>query len=85
MGKREAGLTIFDVVADRIIVHSEPDFEMLYTWNESLTLQCFTAVNGTDRFEEIDVRALSDMPRCISDARKAAMQWAKDQSFVEHD
>jgi len=70
-------MKLFDILSqnERVIVWSDQADAVLYTWNQSLTLQCFIWV-APDTWEEIDVRTLSYAPKSIDDARRAAQVWA---------
>jgi len=70
-------MTLFDILSDdeRIIVLSDRGEGMLYTWNQSLTLQCWE-LRGWANWEEVDIQTLHDEPRDFDAARKAAIKWS---------
>lgn len=69
-------MTLFQVLSfgERALVHSSCESEVIYTWNKSLTLQCWQDMGGGE-WEETDIRTLSDEPHSWEDARKAAVEW----------
>lgn len=68
-------LSLFQVLSfdQRVIVLSSEDTGEIYTWNQSLTLQCWAS--SELGWEEVDVRTLSAEPRDFAEARKAAQAW----------
>lgn len=69
-------MNLFEVLSndERVIVHSDVNARMIYTWNRSLTLQAWS-VRSTIREES--VQTLSEAPINIEAARKAAMKWSE--------
>jgi hypothetical protein len=83
-------MNLFDVLSngERIIVFSVEQDRCIYTWNQSLTLQCWGAfiVKYDDPFgcvagswEEQDCLTLSKEPANFEEAKKAAEKWYYDQ------
>lgn len=70
-------MTIFEMLEDRHIVLLLPEDNVIVTWNESLTLQYFF-VKG-DKFEEIDICTLSEMPKSTEEARMKAYNVFRDR------
>lgn len=71
-------MNIFDILSfgERIIVHSDVECGILFTWNQSLTLQSwFKKDPDKDKWQEIDVRTLSDEPISFEEAKKKAHDW----------
>jgi hypothetical protein len=75
-------MTLFEILShnERIIVWSETVDQFIFTWNQSLTLQCWrywpSAVGG---WSEVDIRTLSDKPKTLDAARISAIQWANGE------
>ncbi len=72
--------TLFDILSfdERVIVLSDVGECLIYTWNQSLTLQCWALRGSSQDWEEVNVRTLSDKPEDFKAARVAAMRWATD-------
>lgn len=69
------GMSLFEVLSmdERIIVYSSEEDRIFYTWNQSLTLQCWA--QDAKGWREINVRTLSQPPANYGEARQAAMNW----------
>lgn len=84
--------TLFDILSngERIIVHSREDHSQIYTWNQSLTLQCWDVAlfdreksnSPISWFEEVDVLTLSSQPRDYYAARFMAIEWCNSNAPV---
>lgn len=70
-------MNLFDVLSNdqRVIVHSDVNARMIYTWNRSLTLQAWSV---RSIITEEACRTLSDTPINMEAARKAAMKWSSE-------
>lgn len=80
-------MNLFDILScdERVLVLSEFGSSIIYTWNHSLTLQCWKREGSVyflpdisrhfDKWEEIDVRTLSEPPFNYEHARAAAISW----------
>ena len=79
-------MDLFEVLSmdERVIVFSSEEDRCLYTWNQSVTLQCWQLRHapqneeGTllfDDWEECGVQTLSAEPRNFKEARDAAKRW----------
>lgn len=73
-------MTLFDVLSfdERIIVYSSEEDRVIYTWNQSLTLQCWTdlTTGPAGEWRELDhARTLSEKPASYDEARQAAIAW----------
>ena len=69
-------MNLFDILSndERFIVLSSADDRYIYTWNRSLTLQCY--VQQTEgHYAEVEVCTLSTAPRTFEDARRQAHKW----------
>lgn len=69
-------LTIFDVLSngERLIVYSREDHSQVYTWNQSLTLECWDVLpNG--EFVEVSAQTLGTEPLDVFSARFKATEW----------
>jgi hypothetical protein len=74
-------MNIFDILSndERIIVLSS--LEYVYTWNQSVTLQCWhcigpeTSTSFEDSWKEVGIQTLSNEPSNFAEARKAAQNW----------
>lgn len=75
-------LTLFNILSfgERIIVHSVEEDKQIYTWNQSLTLQCWEEIDGY--WQEVDIRTLMDTPGSFREAKKAAEHWAWSSEFT---
>lgn len=83
-------MTLFEVLSngERIIVYSREDHLQIYTWNQSLTLQCWDVVPmnrdahnpGIAHFEEVDARTLSTEPRDYFAAQFKAIEWCNSNA-----
>lgn len=78
-------MDLFDLLSqdERIIVLSDPSERVIYTWNQSLTLQCWRDLSldshsQNGQWEEIDCRTLSEEPINFAAAKKAAERWFYD-------
>jgi hypothetical protein len=76
-------LSLFQVLSfdQRVLVLSSEDTGEIYTWNQSLTLQCWAVSEGM--WEEVDVRTLSTEPRNFAEARKRAQDWLFEVAEVD--
>jgi hypothetical protein len=76
-------MTLFQMLSndERVIVLSSEDNQQVYTWNRSLTLQCWT-VQEDGTFEEVDIRTLSTEPHTYERARQQAQKWLYDNEGV---
>lgn len=83
-------MNLFEILSnnERIIIWSDVGDKIIYTWNQSLTLQCWQSLptykNGAwdcenRNWEEINIRTLSVEPKSFKDARDCAMQWHLEQ------
>lgn len=79
-------MNLFEILSndERVIVLSDTKDGVIYTWNRSLTLQCwkrnrpnynYVVDHPYDNWEEINVRTLSDPPFNYNHARSAAILW----------
>ena len=72
-------MNLFEVLSfdERVIVLSVVEDQYIYTWNKSLTLQCWQRSNylNKDDWEEINVRTLNDPPVNFEEARQFAISW----------
>ena len=80
-------MDLFDVLSqdERILVLSDPTDRIVYTWNQSLTLQCWkqsgsfcshgASFQNEPGWEEIDCQTLSEVPLDFRAARQAALKW----------
>jgi len=71
-------MTLFDIIArnERVIVWSDETERLIYTWNKSLTLQCFAERHRLPGlWWEIDIRTLSKEPATYEEACSAAREW----------
>lgn len=87
-------LSLFDILSndERVIVYSDKADRLIYTWNQSLTLQVWKCMENPnpyspslikgDMWEELNVRTLPNAPLDYHEARKAAINWSTD---VEYD
>jgi hypothetical protein len=68
--------SLFEVLSkdERIIVYSSEEDGCFYTWNQSLTLQCWGEA-GQGEWTELDIRTLSDVPKSYNEARQKAIAW----------
>lgn len=88
-------MNLFDILSndERVIVLSNKDDAVIYTWNHSLTLQCWKREGSVyfhpaisrhyDNWEEIDVRTLSEPPFNYQHARSAAILWDQGEGWKE--
>lgn len=88
-------MTLFEILSkdERVIVLSSEEDGALYTWNQSLTLQCWelTSRIGETRgfayteneWDEVDIQTLSEEPKDFAAARKAACKWFLNASKEE--
>jgi hypothetical protein len=69
-------MDLFDILSndERVVVLSDADEGMIYTWNKSLTLQSWWA-NEDKEWIEVDVQTLSTRPKDFDSARNAALRW----------
>ena len=69
-------MNIFDVLSndERVIVLSSRENGQVYTWNFSLTLQCWD-VGENGEWYEADARTLSEAPRSFVEAVREALRW----------
>ena len=79
-------MNIFDILSkdERIIVYSSEEDGYLYTWNQSLTLQCwgwFADPLGYCDWQELDIRTLSNELASFQEARKAAIEWHTSSNY----
>lgn len=75
-------MTLFEILShdERIIVLSNEGDQTIYTWNRSLTLQCWAhyrggIYEGVDRWDEVDMRTLDKEPANFQKAKEAAQVW----------
>ncbi len=76
-------MNLFEILADnqRVLIYSDKNTFVLYTWNKSLTLQAYRQprrafLADKDMWDEIDVQTLSNMPESFEAARSAAINWS---------
>lgn len=69
-------MTIFELLYknDRIIVWSSEEDQVIYTWNQSLTLQRWR-IEDFSVYQEVDIRTLEQIPSSFEEARKKAQDW----------
>lgn len=76
-------MNLFEVLAsnDRIVVWSNDQSKVIYTWNKSLTLQRWTIMqrpswdeSGETDWEEVSIRTLANEPS-YKGAIEAAKRW----------
>ena len=83
-------MDLFNILShdERIIVLSNEGDSVIYTWNRSLTLQCWQRVPSfgrRDEWKEISVRTLSEEPRNFNEASTAALKWQYDGKEESHE
>lgn len=74
-------MNLFDILSknQRVIVYSSEEDQCIYTWNQSLTLQCwFVPSNDPHTYEELDIITLSEKPASFEDAKKKAEEWLSE-------
>lgn len=69
-------MTIFELLYknDRIIVWSSEEDQVIYTWNQSLTLQRWR-IEDFSVYQEVDIRTLEQIPSSFEEARKKVQDW----------
>lgn len=69
-------MTLFEILShdERIIVLSNEGDHCIYTWNRSLTLQCWIH-RGLGNWDEIEIRTLAKEPANFQKAKEAAQVW----------
>ena len=72
-------MTLWELLSndERVIVLSNEGDGVIYTWNHSLTLQCWSVIGST--FREIDVRTLDRQPADWYKAVDKARKWQGDR------
>lgn len=68
--------SLFEVLSkdERIIVYSSEEDGCFFTWNQSITLQCWGEA-GRGAWDELSIHNLSDTPKDYSEARQKAIAW----------
>lgn len=74
--QKDTHMNLFDILShnERVIVYSDKEDKHIYTWNKSLTLQCWED-KGSGIWEEKEVRTLSNRPANFNHAVAAAVVW----------
>lgn len=78
--------TLFEILSfdERILVLSSQEDEVIFTWNQSLTLQCWSSI-GRGLFEERNLRTLMEEPAGFAEAKASAQRWYLDLSLESED
>lgn len=69
-------MNVFEVLAGRVIVHTDPIANVIITWNKSCTYQFYT-VNGAD-FQEYNIITRSNETRSFEEACKFARKYYQE-------
>lgn len=68
-------MTLADILShgERVIILSDHTGNLIYTWNQSLTIQLWAFVGKLGRYpgawEEIDITTLSEQPKTLAEAQ----------------
>lgn len=76
-------MNLFDILSknQRVIVYSSEEDQCIYTWNQSLTLQCWIMWDCSkspfkqEQWRELDILTLSERPASFEEAKKKAEEW----------
>lgn len=74
-------MNLFEILShdERIIVLSDEGEGCIYTWNQSLTFQCWRNEPGKEHeWNEVAIRVLWETPASFKEARQAAQDWQKE-------
>lgn len=63
-------MDLFEVLKDRVIVHSREETRQIITWNRSCTFQLWNEF-GDGTFEEVDIITSSEVPSYEQACKKA--------------